>query len=97
MITNFEHITVDLSKEKKLLPILIKEFRLHGKDAPIKGQEIIKQLSDKGMKLKGARLRKLTNLIRSESILLLIATSNGYFITSDKERARKQISFKKQL
>ena len=92
MITNFEEITKDLSEEeKKLLPILIKGFRLHGIDDPIKAPDIIQKLSEKGIKLTGARLRKLTNLIRSAGILPLIATSNGYYVTVDKQEVQKQI------
>ena len=50
-------------------------------------------LSNKNYKIKinGPRLRKFVNHIRTNSILPLIATSKGYFVTDDKEIILTQI------
>ena len=97
MITNFDGVTEPLSDdEKKLIPILIRGFKLHGKDNPITGAEIVKSLNDKkdifGIKnFSDSRLRKITNYIRSEGMLPIIATSKGYYVSYDKEEIQNQI------
>lgn len=50
-------------------------------------------LKNRGYKIKltGPRLRKLVNYIRSNGLLPLIATSQGYFTTDCKETIAEQI------
>jgi len=50
-------------------------------------------LSDRDYKIRltGPRLRKLVNYIRSNSLLPLIATSQGYFTTDCKQTIQEQI------
>jgi len=92
MITNFENITKDLTtEEKRLIPVLIGGFKLKTKSNPVKAPDIISRLRESGYKITQPRLRKLCNLIRSESIIPLIATSKGYFVSYDKEEIRKQV------
>jgi hypothetical protein len=92
MITNFEAITSELSEEEEqLLPILIKGFLFRKKENPIKGPEIVTALKAKGYKITEPRLRKLCNYIRSHSLIPLIATSNGYYVSYDKEEIKLQI------
>ena len=92
MITNFEIITAELSEEEReLVYLIIRGLETKTKDNPIKGAEICKRLSDKGYSLPEARLRKITNLIRSSGKLPIIATSKGYYCSYDKEDIRKQI------
>lgn len=92
MITNFENITSHLSdEEKELIPIIIQGLSGKTKDTAIKGAEICKRLNGRGYKITEARLRKITNFIRSESILPIIATSKGYYCSYDKEEIKKQI------
>ena len=92
MVTNFENITASLSDdEKQLVPIIIKGLSTKTKDSAIKGTEICTKLNEKGFKITEARLRKITNFIRSEGILPIIATSNGYYISYDKQEISKQI------
>ena len=92
MITNFENITGEMTEdEKKLVPIIIRGFTAYGKDNPIKAPEIIKRLKLKGYKISEPRLRKIVNFIRAESILPLIATSKGYFVSYDREVVAEQI------
>lgn len=97
MITNFDLITEPLTEEeKKLIPILIRGLKLRTKDNPITGAEIVKTLNEKAnffgiKKFTEPRLRKLTNIIRSSGMLPIIATSNGYYVSYDKEEIENQI------
>ena len=98
-ITNFEQITQELNeKEMQLLPFILQGFKKHFKESPIKAPEIVKSMNDfiitnniKGIKLTEARLRKFVNHIRQNSILPLIATSVGYYISNDVEEINLQI------
>ena len=95
MITNFENETCPLSDdEKQFVKIIIKGLENKTKDNPIKSDEICSKLNEKfdfGCKMTGARLRKITNFIRSEGILPVIATSNGYYCSYDKKEIEDQI------
>ena len=97
-ITNFEDFTNELNdKELEILPLVIHSFRKYDKDSPIKSAEIVKKMNiylqerDYKIKMTGARLRKMVNFIRSNSLLPLIATSKGYFTSKNKETVEKQI------
>ena len=98
MITNFESITYELTEdEKTLLPILIAGFKTHSKDTPIKAPEIVSKVNqyfaDRNVKarLSEPRLRKMCNFIRANSLLPLIATSHGYYISHDPQDIRLQV------
>lgn len=98
MITNFEDITFELTDaELNVLPIILKGFSTHNESNPIKAPEIIKAsnnyFKDKKIDftLTEPRLRKMANYIRSTSLLPLVATSKGYFITQNKDIIRSQI------
>lgn len=98
MITNFEIITSELTEEEvKLLPVMIKGFNLHKKSNPIKASEIVNSMNDfikfKELKIKmtEVRLRKFVNHIRINSLLPLIATSKGYFVSDDPEEIKLQV------
>ena len=97
-ITNFENYTHELTdQEMEILPIVIHGFRAYKKNNPIKAELIVKRmnqfLADRKYKIRltGPRLRKLVNYIRSNSLLPLIATSQGYFTTDCKETIENQI------
>lgn len=97
-ITNFEDFTSELTdQELEILPIVIHGFRAYKKNNPIKSELIVfrmnEYLKNRGykMKLTGPRLRKLVNYIRSNGLLPLIATSQGYFTTDCKETIAEQI------
>ena len=99
MITNFEEITKELNeKELELIPFLVKGFQAHQKTNPIKAPEIVKSmnifLQQNGYKIKLSepRLRKCCNYIRSHSILPLMATSDGYFVSFERESIESQIN-----
>jgi hypothetical protein len=94
MITNFEIETAPLTEDEKLyIPIIIKGLSTKSKDKAIKSDAIVKALNEKYTycKMTGARLRKITNFIRSEGILPIIATSNGYYVSYDEEEIKSQI------
>lgn len=98
MITNFEDITRELSDDElMLIPILEKGFKRHGANNPVKGPDIVKGVNAYAEKIglpvrmTEARLRKCCNYIRSKSILPVIATSNGYFVSDDHDVIAKQI------
>jgi hypothetical protein len=97
-ITNFENYTHELTDaELEILPIIIHGFRAYKKTNPIKAQLIVTRmnefLANKGYKIRltQPRLRKLVNYIRSNSLLPLIATSQGYFTTDCKQTIQEQI------
>ncbi len=95
MLTNFEDQTYELTdSETTILPLVIAGFSRYTKENPIKEAEIIKRFNAHGysVKLTGVRLRKLVNYIRSNSLLPLIATSKGYYISNDIEEITKQIN-----
>jgi hypothetical protein len=99
MITNFENITYDLTDtEKELLPIIITGFLNYTEKNPIKEPDIVARFNErnKGKKLSGVRLRKLVNVIRSNGLLPLIATSKGYYVSHDKEVILSQIKSLRQ-
>lgn len=99
MIVNFEEITQELSDdEKAILPYLIKGFSNHSEKNPIKEPEVCKAMNSLlatrpgKVRINGARLRKMVNHIRSNGLLPLIATSNGYFVSHDRVVIGKQIT-----
>jgi hypothetical protein len=99
MITNFEEITQELNKDElAILHLVIQGFKGYTKDNPIKADLIISRmnefLSNKNYKIKinGPRLRKFVNHIRTNSLLPLMATSKGYFVTDDKDIILAQIT-----
>ena len=98
MITNFEEHTHELtSEEKEILQLVIHGFRGYKKSSPIKAELIVKRmnifLENNGYKIRltQPRLRKLVNYIRSNGLLPLIATSNGYFTSDCKLTIQQQI------
>jgi arginine repressor len=92
MIKNFELITHDLTDEEmELAEVVMKGLKTKTKENPIKGAEICKKLNEKGYNITEARLRKITNMIRSLGKLPIIATSKGYYCSYDKEEIENQI------
>lgn len=102
MIENFEDITGELSADELvLIPLLIKGFKKHTKDNPIKAGEIVKNMNlyaEKNAlpKMNDARLRKCVNHIRTNGLLPVIATSNGYYTSTDRAEIESQIKSLRQ-
>lgn len=100
MVTNFEDITKPLTEDElKLVGLLVTSFQNRSKDNPIKAPEIITKMNvfltnscpHIKIKLSGPRLRKLCNHIRTNGMLPLIATSNGYYVSFDKKEILSQV------
>jgi hypothetical protein len=91
MITNFEDITQDLTKEELvLLPIFVSAFANRTESNPIKSADIVDKMNAYlvskaiDMKITGVKVRKFVNHIRSNAILPVIATSKGYYVSHDQ-------------
>lgn len=98
MLTNFEEITHELSNEElEIIPIVVHGFKKYTKENPIKAPTIVTGLNEYlkknnfKIRMTQPRLRKMVNYIRSNSIIPLIATSNGYFTSDCKETIRDQV------
>lgn len=96
MITNFEDITKPLTDlDMRLVKILIDGFSARTKNNPIKAPDIIRKINaNAGMGktiISQPKLRKLCNYIRSNGLCPLIATSNGYYTSTDKTEILQQI------
>jgi len=99
MIITFEEYTQELNdNEKKILPLLINGFKNYTINNPIKEPLIVSRFNQRhsNIKLTGVRLRKLVNYIRVNSLLPLIATSKGYFVSYDKTIINTQIQSLRQ-
>lgn len=98
MIENFESITDELtSDEMDILPILKRVISDYTEHEPIKSWELVNVVNTicviNGLKPKMSevRLRKMTNYLRSNAVIPLIATSKGYFVSYDTAWIRSQI------
>jgi hypothetical protein len=97
MITNFEEITKELTEdEKKLVPLIIKGLSTKTKNNPIKAADIVNAINENKARYQiklfsEPRLRKIINFIRSEGILPVMGTSNGYYCTNDQSELQSQI------
>jgi hypothetical protein len=98
MIKNFEEITAPLNEEElKLVDIIIDGLKKRGKEEALKGDEICERINKNkeklGLKknLSDARLRKITNHIRTQGLLPIIATSKGYYCSYNVIEIRAQI------
>jgi hypothetical protein len=97
MITNFEEITAYLNpEEKELIVTIIEILGTLKKSSPMLSNEIVELVNKKhfinsNYKFTGVKLRKYCNYIRSKSLLPIIATSNGYYVSYDKNEIALQI------
>jgi hypothetical protein len=98
MITNFENITYKLTEEEKnFIPFLISGFENHGKENPIKAEDIVIKINAQKSKYNlkkdftPERMRKMCNLIRTQGIIPLCATSKGYFVSYALKDINSQI------
>ena len=96
-VTNFESITYELTPDElKHVNSLVLALKLRTKESAIKAPEIVKSMNifaerHNLCKMTDARLRKCINYIRSNSILPVIATSNGYYCSYDEKELSDQI------
>ena len=96
-VTNFESITYELTEDElKHVNGLVLALKLRTKESAIKAPEIVKSMNIFAerhdlCKMTDARLRKCINYIRSNSILPVIAGSNGYYTSFDEKELSDQI------
>jgi hypothetical protein len=97
MITNFHEITENLTLEEKEITVEIMVIlNKLTKKKPMYSYEIVELLNKKffigkDKKFTDIKLRKYCNYIRSKSFLPIIATSNGYYVSYDKNEIALQI------
>ena len=98
MITNFDKHTEELdAHDLAIIPIVIKAFSKYTKDNPIKAPEIVatfnlnREKINYPRKLSEPKLRKMCNYIRSNGLLPLIATSQGYYVSYDQKEVNDMI------
>jgi hypothetical protein len=98
MINNFEDFTEELTPDElKLVAPLMTGLRTKTKENTIKAPKIVKAMNifaqKNGLiKITEPRLRKLVNHIRVKGILPIIATSQGYYVSYDKQEILDQIN-----
>jgi hypothetical protein len=96
-VTNFEKITENLTEKELLLLPYVKDALIRCTEAQNSGHvcELISMLYHKvngePLIFNGVRLRKYVSYIRVNGLLPVIATSQGYFVTEDKEEIEKQV------
>lgn len=98
MIENFESITDELSSDElDILPIFKRAVSDYTEHDPIKSADLVNVINTmcliNGVKprMSEVRLRKMTNYVRTNAIIPLIATSKGYFVSYDDAWVRSQI------
>ena len=95
MITNFERETYELNHYElhTLLPIVVHGLSTKlGKGKAITNKDICKALKVGGCKITDTRLRKIVHHIRTQHLVpLLIATSKGYYIATNKDEVESYI------
>lgn len=88
---NFEQYTHDLNdQEKKVFEIIVRRFESNpGKDKKVTNKQIVNGLKKIGFQIKEPRIRKIIHHIRTSGALKgLIATSSGYWRTTDPQELR---------
>lgn len=97
---NFEEITYQITdEEKRIAEILVQRFKEKtGKSKKVTNNQIVSGLKKQyNIETNGARIRKIINYIRNKGLLTgLIATSSGYWTTSDPEELRSWLESMKQ-
>ncbi len=99
MITNFEEITDDLTDdEKKLIPGFVAAFKKRiGKENAITSTEIIQRYAAINIYLSAPRVRAIIHWLRDGWLVPgLVATSVGYYVSTDPEEVNEYINSLKQ-
>ena len=92
MITNFEEITFELDQYEleTILPLVILGLKTKvGREKAITNKKATDSLRKLGIKIGGARFRKIIQYIRVNNLISnLISTSKGYYISNSKTERR---------
>lgn len=95
MINNFESQTHELKNEEEnvIVPMMVQGLKTKiGKENAITNKEMIAGLKKYGHKTNPARVRKMIHYIRINGLVeRLVATSNGYYISNDKNEIKVYI------
>lgn len=95
MITGFEDITYELTEieQQVLLPIIIRGLLLkNGKENAVTNKSIVAGMEKLGYKVTDIRVRKIINYIRVKNLIPgLLASSKGYYISTDRDEVLKYI------
>lgn len=98
MVTNFEEYTAPLTDdERKLLVVIMAGMERRNIKNPIVSRDIMAgvncRLPEYGVKRKltEARLRKIVNHIRANSMQPLMGTTRGYYLSDDPVEIARQI------
>jgi len=100
MIHGFSEYTHELTPYEKdtLLPVFIRGLeKKQGAAMAVTNKEMVAALKAKGYKVSDARVRKIINHIRTHSLIPgLVASSKGYYISSDPVEIMKYVDSLKQ-
>ena len=101
MLTNFEEITKDITAKERaeILPLVVSILiNSQGKENAVKNWQIIDMLKlFENVKTNSVKIRKLIHVIHIEGLVKrLMATSKGYFVTTDIEEYKKYIESREQ-
>ncbi len=98
MVTGFEEYTSPLTEDEKILVVwIMKGFETRTIKNPIVSRDIMAGVNARldvykvKSKLTEARLRKIVNYIRSNSLQPLMGTTRGYYLSEDPVEIRRQI------
>jgi len=98
MVTNFEEYTHPLTADEMvMLDLFVAIIKHRTKKTAIKSGEIMRKINAmiEPMKLKTklteARLRKMSNHLRRNSLLPLCGTTVGYYLTDDPDEIAREI------
>ncbi len=85
MIDGFENETKPLTElEQSLVQKFVNSLQRRTKANPCSNAYIIRKFSERGIKLTGARIRKIINHIRTHHLVNnLVADNKGYYVTQD--------------
>jgi len=99
MLNGHENSTFELNdQEQELVPIFVRRFKNQpGKNNSVTNKEMISGLAKIGIKITEPRIRKVIQYIRLNRLLPgLVATSNGYFLTTNIKEFEDWIESMKQ-
>lgn len=99
MINYFAEQTAPLTEdEENLIPGFISSLKNHvGRESAITSHQIIKKFNEIGIKITGARIRKIIHHIRvNDLVSCVMGTSKGYYISNDLQEFKDYIESLKQ-
>ena len=95
MVKGHENNTYELTDEElKLAKAIIPHFKKKTKSNPVKAKDIVNGINSHyklKKKFSEVRLRKIVNYYRTNSIIPIISTSNGYYVSYDENDINEMI------